>query len=220
MCLSGLCADSQQDTISIEPMRSFMLGIAVGAIVTIAIVQLGPSKSTPLALGESTPASVKTATPESICGRNTFNILVEVARFLIPPDKVQPTLEKQQQAVAEEVRTRLDRLAGEAQNRLDRAGLRHDLACPVILSVFGMLTEDSPGRWTVSTSVELRKTEHAAMDYPTWDSGVYKTWWHTRGEAQDDLERSLLERVQRFLIYFGKPKDGSSAVTWPIAPKP
>lgn len=178
-------------------MRSFVLGIAAGAIVTIAIVHLVPSRSTPVAR-ESRPA-----TPESVCGRNTFNILVEVARFPVPGHEEQflAALEKRQQALADGLR-----------GQLDRAGLRHDLACPAILSVFGVLNEDSRGRWTVSARVGAHTTTRSAMAYPTWDSDMYKVSWNNLVEAQADLERSLVERVQRFLMYFGQPEDGRVAI--------
>jgi hypothetical protein len=197
-------------------MRSFVLGIAVGAIVTIAIVELRPSRHAQVA-GESRPTSAASATLESICGRNTFYIHVDVARF--------QALTEGEETAAGEINKRLDRLAVELRDRLERAGLRHEMACPVILNVFGSLMQKSPVRWTVSTKVELdkvelHKTERSAMDYPTWNSGWYNGWWHTRGEAQDDLERSLFERVQRFLMYFGKPGDGPAAFLEPRTGKP
>jgi hypothetical protein len=37
---------------------------------------------------------------------------------------------------------------------------------------------------------------------------------------QDDLERSLFERVQRFLMYFGKPEDSPAALPEPRTGKP
>lgn len=188
-------------------MRNFVIGIAVGAVVAVAVIDHVTPKSTPAPLGESRPA-VK-STPEPICGRNTFNILVDVARF-------QAVTPSDQQTLAAEIQPRLDRLADELQARLERAGLHHDLACPVILHVFGWLIQDSPVRWTVDAFVTVERTERASMPYPAWDSGPYKVWWRSRAVAQDDLEKALSERVQRFLMFFGKQEDRPAT---PLEPK-
>jgi hypothetical protein len=194
-------------------MRNFVIGIAVGAVVTIAIVDHLTSRSTLMALRESRPASIKSATTESICGRNTFNILVDVARF-------QAVHETEQKVLAAEINLRLDRLADELRNRLERAGLRHDSACPVILNVFGWLKQTSPVRWTVDAFVRLDQTRDTGIAYPTWDSGSYNVWWSSQAVAQDDLEKALFERVQRFSTFFGKQEDGPATPLEPKTGKP
>jgi hypothetical protein len=176
-------------------MRSFVLGIAVGAIVAIAVGKLAPARYTPVAGGRSLPASVGSTASEPICGRDTFNILVDVQRILVPGHDKQflSAFLKKQEALADGI-----------QARLDRAGLRRDPACPVILNLFGMLQENERGGWSVAALVRTELTSESTMAYPVWDSTMYKVSHRHLVEAQADLETVLTERVQRFLKYFGK----------------
>ena len=162
-------------------MRTFIFGVAVGAIVAAVAIRFAPPKYRLVASGSSPPASVGSATPASICGRDTFNIVVTVPRILGADDPLLATLQK-----------RLDALVDGLQDRLDnRAGLRHELACPILLSVFGAVNDDEHGRWLVSVHVELKTSSASTMVYPSWDSGPYRAVFSYPTEAEADLERAL-----------------------------
>jgi hypothetical protein len=185
-------------------MRTFIFGVAVGAIVAAVAIRFAPQKYRAVASGSSPPASVGSATPASICGRDTFNINVNVHRLFPGSGRGDPlvaTLEKRQDAFADGL-----------HDRLDRAGLRHEFACPVMLDIFGMGHENQQGGWVVSAHVRLVVAPDSTMVYPSWDSGEYQAVFTHVTEAEADLERALTERVQRFLEFFGKPEDGRVAI--------
>lgn len=183
-------------------MRTFIFGVAAGAIVAAAVIRFAPPRYRPFGSDSPPPASV-TATTAAICGRDTFNVNVNVHR-LFPGsgggDPLGATLEKHQDAFADGL-----------HDRLNRAGLRHELACPVMLDIFGMATENQQGVWLVSAHVRLNVASDTKMVYPSWDSGNYRAVFVHVTEAQADLERALTERVRRFLEFFGKPDDGHVA---------
>ena len=183
-------------------MRTFIFGVAAGALVAAAVIRFAPPRYRPFGSDSPPPASV-TATPAAICGRDTFNVNVNVDR-LFPGssggDPLEATLEKRQDAFADGL-----------HDRLIRAGLRHELACPVMLDIFGMATENQQGVWVVSAHVRLHVASDTTMMYPSWYSGDYRAVFVHVTEAQADLERALTERVRRFLEFFGKPDDGHVA---------
>lgn len=187
-------------------MRSFLLGIAVGAIVTMAIVKLIPARYAPVSVGRRLPTSVGSASSEPICGRDTFNINVTVPR-LPGSDNKDPYFGP--------LATRLDVLVDGLHGRIDRAGLRHEFACPVMLDIFGMVHENQQQGWMVSAHVKLTVASNSTMVYPSWDSGEYRALSNYVHEAEADLERVLVDRVQRFLMYFGKPENGRVALPVP-----
>jgi hypothetical protein len=186
-------------------IRTFISGVVAGALVAAAVIRFAPPMGRPVASGISPPASVASATPASICGRDTFNIVVTVPRILGEDNPLLATLQK-----------RLDALVDGLQDRLvNRAGLRHELACPVLLVVSGAVNDAGHGRWVASVHVGLETSSRSTMVYPSWDSGPYRAVFTAPTEAEADLERVLNERVQRFLEFFGKPEDGCVALPGP-----
>jgi hypothetical protein len=136
------------------------------------------------------------ASSQPICGRDMFNINVDVERHVADghdPEFINSLVNRQ------------DMLAKDLQRQIDRAGLHHELGCPVILSVFGMLLEHESGKWDVGVTVRTDTTGNRTAVYPSWEDKMYKVWWKTSLEAERDLERQLPEHLQRFLTYFGKP---------------
>ena len=135
-------------------MRTFIFGVAAGALVAAAVIRFAPPRYRPFGSDSPPPASV-TATPAAICGRDTFNVNVNVDR-LFPGssggDPLEATLEKRQDAFADGL-----------HDRLIRAGLRHELACPVMLDIFGMATENQQGVWLVADVAEIPESLFACL---------------------------------------------------------
>lgn len=185
---SGLFRHTPWATILPVNIRSLLVGVGFGVIVALALMRLAP-------FGHSSFATPHAASP--ICGRDTFNINVNVHRLFPGPgandkDPLVAAIEKRQDALVDGL-----------NDRLARAGLRHEFACPVILDIFGMAHQDVRSDWVVSAHVQLVKSSRSRMVYPSWDSGDYQASFSSAVEAQADLERVLTELVQRFLEYFG-----------------
>lgn len=177
-------------------MRIFIIGFTVGAILALAALRLAPPKYIAVFSGQSVPGSVA---PAPICGRNTFNVNVNVHRILPGSGREDPlvaALEKRQDALADGL-----------EDRLQGQGIQHEAACPVILDVFGMAHEVGSQRWIVSAHVRLEKPSKPTVVYPAWDSGEYEASFADPTQAQADLTRALTERVEQFLEYFGNGEE-------------
>ena|ERR1017187_9616686 len=73
-------------------------------------------------------------------------------RVQVGGDPLGATLEKHQDAFADGL-----------HDRLNRAGLRHELACPVMLDIFGMATENQQGVWLVADVAEIPESLFACL---------------------------------------------------------
>ncbi|MBS1856116.1 MAG: hypothetical protein JST11_12175 [Acidobacteria bacterium] len=180
-------------------MRDSLSGFALGVMVAIAVMKVAPSTVQPSAKGTPAAAPPHGSAVEPICGRDTFNIAVGVPRIFpgLGPNDPDP--------FAAATERRLDAYTDGLEDRLSQAGLNNDPACPILLSVFGMVHESAPDQWVVTVHVQteyLHKDERVV--YPSWDSGEYRASYRRLEDAQEDMMKTLTERVERFIRFFGK----------------